>query len=55
MQSASDSMEEILQERAEIAQKKLDKLNAKIQKQRQKLDDKSNLDSSIEDLINKGS
>lgn len=55
MQSASDSMEEILQERAEVAQKKLDKLNAKIQKQRQNLNDKSNLDSSIDDLINKGS
>lgn len=55
MKSASDSMEEILSKKLKIKQKKIDKLEHKAEIQKQKLNNKSKLDSSIEDLINKSS
>ena len=55
MESARESMEEILAKKAKAAQDKMDKLEGKTQLEKQKLDEKSKLNSAIDDLINKSS
>ncbi len=55
MQTARESMEEILAKKAKAAQDKMDKLDSKTQMKKQKLDEKSKLNDAIDDLIDKSS
>ena len=55
MQTARESMEEILSKKAKAVQDKMNKLDSKTQMKKQKLDEKSKLNNAIDDLINKSS